>query len=220
MKRISFLSMLFAVIGMFFSSCGGNVPSDNVVSNNDGKYKRVYQLSQQLMEEDGLYCLTLNEKFINMSLLQKKYLPADEFERLFTENLYLSVTNYYLLDNCPYDTIISSQKSDSLSEERLAVAAARTNSTDENADNAQMNEDMVTMTRGDFWNAIFAINKEYANVESFADIEKSIIEAHDAVGLSWDDTISVVPGMIENHRAAVKEIFTNMKDGINKRYLK
>lgn len=220
MKRISFLSMLFAVIGMVFSSCGGNVPSDNVVSNNDGKYKSVYQLSQQLMEEDGLYCLTLNEKFINMSLLQKKYLPADEFERLFTENLYLSVTNYYLLDNCPYDTIISSQKSDRLSEEQLAAAAARTNSTDENADNAQMNEDMVTMTRGDFWNAIFAINKEYANVESFADIEKSIIEAHDAVGLSWDDTISVVPGMIENHRAAVKEIFTNMKDGINKRYLK
>lgn len=220
MKRISFLSMIFAVIGMVFSSCGGNVPSDNVVSNNDGKYKSVYQLSQQLMEEDGLYCLTLNEKFINMSLLQKKYLPADEFERLFTENLYLSVTNYYLLDNCPYDTIISSQKSDRLSEERLAAAAARTNSTDENADNAQMNEDMVTMTRGDFWNAIFAINKEYANVEGFADIEKSIIEAHDAVGLSWDDTISVVPGMIENHRAAVKEIFTNMKDGINKRYLK
>lgn len=220
MKRISFLSMIFAVIGMVFSSCGGNVPSDNVVSNNDGKYKSVYQLYQQLMEEDGLYCLTLNEKFINMSLLQKKYLPADEFERLFTENLYLSVTNYYLLDNCPYDTIISSQKSDRLSEERLATAAARTNSTDENADNAQMNEDMVTMTRGDFWNAIFAINKEYANVEGFADIEKSIIEAHDAVGLSWDDTISVVPGMIENHRAAVKEIFTNMKDGINKRYLK
>ena len=124
MKRISFLSMIFAVIGMVFSSCGGNVPSDNVVSNNDGKYKSVYQLSQQLMEEDGLYCLTLNEKFINMSLLQKKYLPADEFERLFTENLYLSVTNYYLLDNCPYDTIISSQKSDRLSEERLAAAAA------------------------------------------------------------------------------------------------
>ena len=76
------------------------------------------------------------------------------------------------------------------------------------------------MKRGDFWNEIFAINKEYANAEGFADIEKSIIEAHDAVGLSWDDTVSVAPGMIENHRAAVKDIFTNMKEKINKRYIK
>ena len=213
--------MLFAGTGMALSSCGGYEQYNKAADENVGKYKMVYQISQQQMEEDSLYYLTLNEKFINTSLLQKKYLPADEFERQFTQNLYLSVTNYYVLDNCPYDTIISSLKSDRLSEERFATAtASRANATDENVDNAPENEDVVMMKRSDFWNEIFAINKEYANAEGFADIEKSIIEAHDAVGLSWDDTVSVAPGMIENHRAAVKDIFTNMKEKINKRYIK
>ena len=68
--------MLFAGTGMALSSCGGNEQYNKTADENVGKYKMVYQISQQQMEDDSLYYLTLNEKFINTSLLQKKYLPA------------------------------------------------------------------------------------------------------------------------------------------------
>ena len=46
------------------------------------------------------------------------------------------------------------------------MSAVRANATEANVDNASANEDVIKMTRGDFWNAIFAINKEYANAEA------------------------------------------------------
>ena len=76
------------------------------------------------------------------------------------------------------------------------------------------------MKRSVFWNAIFEINRERANPEAFADIEKAIREMNDRAGLGWDDTIYVEKGLLNRHRAAVKHIFTNLKDEINRRYIK
>ncbi|MBQ8270764.1 MAG: hypothetical protein IJZ22_06125 [Bacteroidaceae bacterium] len=76
------------------------------------------------------------------------------------------------------------------------------------------------MKRGDFWNTIFAINREIANPDGFAIIEKAIREAHEHWDLDWNDTIFVRKNEFDVHRWVVNDIFTNMRDEVNPVYLK
>ena len=134
------------------------------------------------MQEHGLYNVTLNDKFINMSLLQKKHLSSAEFDRLFTDNAYMSVTNYYLSHCCPFDTIIGSFEEDRKLEER--IAASNASSTVAGGD--AYDTTLIQVKRGDFWNSIFTINKEYANPVGFTNIDRPPLTALHCARCRWD----------------------------------
>ena len=82
------------------------------------------------------------------------------------------------------------------------------------------NSPLLGILLSDYWEAVFKVNREYANPDGFADIERAIKELHSRLGLDWDDTIFVAKDAIERHRAAVEYIFTNLKGEINKIYIK
>ena len=145
------------------------------------------------------------------------------FDKNVTENAVNSVTQYYTLINAPYDSLYSCEVWEQEYEQRLSTTYPQDELdklNNEYKEKFTCNSDIVSVRRGDFWNEIFAINKEYANPNGFADIERSIKEVHDRLGLDWDDTIFVAKDAIEKHKDAVEYIFTNLKGEINKRYLK
>ena len=82
------------------------------------------------------------------------------------------------------------------------------------------NPNITAIKRGEFWDMVFEFNKRYANSEGFAIIEKSIREAHEALALGWDDVIYIEKNEFDEHKAAVEHIFTDLKDEVNKIYLK
>ena len=172
---------------------------------------------------DQLYKVSLTDDFIRRSEVKKRYYPELIFDKNVTENAVNSVTQYYTLINAPYDSLYSCEVWEQEYEQRLSTTYPQDELdklNNEHKEKFTCDSDIVSVRRGDFWNEIFAINKEYANPNGFADIERSIKEVHDRLGLDWDDTIFVAKDAIEKHRAAVEHVFTNLKSEINKRYLK
>ena len=172
---------------------------------------------------DQLYKVSLTDDFIRRSEVKKRYYPELIFDKNITENAVNSVTQYYTLINAPYDSLYSCEVWEQEYEQRLSTTYPQDELdklNNEHKEKFTCDSDIVSVRRGDFWNEIFAINKEYANPNGFADIERSIKEVHDRLGLDWDDTIFVAKDAIEKHRAAVKHVFTNLKSEINKRYIK
>ena len=169
------------------------------------------------------YKVSLNDDFIQMSRMQQKYFPKSHFDRTFTMNAFYSVTQYYLLEKTPYDSIYSSEKK---VKERELYLSTRYNQDklqelDEEYKNEMLNNPNITaIKRGEFWDMVFEFNKRYANSEGFAIIEKSIREAHEALALGWDDVIYIEKNEFDEHKAAVEHIFTDLKDEVNKIYLK
>lgn len=172
---------------------------------------------------DQLYKVSLTDDFIRRSEVKKRYYPELIFDKNVTENAVNSVTQYYTLINAPYDSLYSCEVWEQEYEQRLSTTYPQDELdklNNEHKEKFTCDSDIVSVRRGDFWNEIFAINKEYANPNGFADIERSIKEVHDRLGLDWDDTIFVAKDAIEKHRAAVEHVFTNLKSEINKRYIK
>lgn len=223
MKLISFLFSLSTAMGIFQSFYGVNTLRDVPPAGNDRKYKNVYKLSETYLQEHGLYKVSLNDDFIQMSRMQQKYFPKSHFDRTFTMNALYSVTQYYLLENTPYDSIYSSEKK---VKERELYFSTRYNQDklqelDEEYKNEMLNNPNITaIKRGEFWDMVFEFNKRYASSEGFAIIEKSIREAHEALALGWDDVIYIEKNEFDEHKAAVEHIFTDLKDEVNKIYLK
>ncbi len=169
------------------------------------------------------YKVTLNEDFITDAKLQKRYYPELIFDRLFTKNALNFVTQYYTLANTPFDSVLTSNI---YIEEQTKTYSIRYNQeildilNSEYKEEIQQNPNIITVRRCDFWNEVFEFNKEIANPEGFALIERAIKEAHHALGLDWNDTIFIGKETLSRHKAAVWDIFENMREEINPVYLK
>ncbi|MBR3877274.1 MAG: hypothetical protein IKJ23_03735 [Bacteroidaceae bacterium] len=196
-----------------------NIMCDSIVTETK-TYKLL--LDEYVFATTGLKKATQLETTIQYHLLMQECCPKSYLEAqvaMFTLDM---ITNYYLSDIVPYDTTFISENNKRLEDafrERF-----------KNVDFAEYDREryvalandtmMVRMKRSDYWEAVFKVNREYANPEGFADVEKAIKELHSRLGLDWDETIFVAKSAIERHRAAVKHIFTNLKDEINRRYIK
>lgn len=226
MKRISLLSVLFAVMGMTLSSCDGTVPSDNVKAVDEVQVKntKTYNLllDEEVFASTGLKKVTVLETTIQYHLLMQECCPKSYLEAQVAMFPLDMITNYYLADCLPYDTTFLQKENKRLeSAFREKFRDVDFVEYDKERYAALANDAKMTrMKRSDYWEAVFGINREYANPEGFADVEKAIKELHSRLGLGWDDTIFVAKDALENHRAAVEHVFTNLKDEINKIYLK
>ncbi len=226
MKRISLLSVLFAVMGMTLSSCDGAVPSDNVKAVDEVQVKntKTYNLllDEEVFASTGLKKVTVLETTIQYHLLMQECCPKSYLEAQVAMFPLDMITNYYLADCLPYDTTFLQKENKRLeSAFREKFRDVDFVEYDKERYAALANDAKMTrMKRSDYWEAVFGINREYANPEGFADVEKAIKELHSRLGLGWDDTIFVAKDALENHRAAVEHVFTNLKDEINKIYLK
>ena len=226
MKRISLLSVLFAVMGMTLSSCDGAVPSDNVKAVDEVQVKnaKTYNLllDEEVFASTGLKKVTVLETTIQYHLLMQECCPKSYLEAQVAMFPLDMITNYYLADCLPYDTTFLQKENQRLeSAFREKFRDVDFVEYDKERYAALANDAKMTrMKRSDYWEAVFGINREYANPEGFADVEKAIKELHSRLGLGWDDTIFVAKDALENHRAAVEHVFTNLKDEINKIYIK
>ncbi len=226
MKRISLLSVLFAVMGMTLSSCDGAVPSDNVKAVDEVQVKntKTYNLllDEEVFASTGLKKVTVLETTIQYHLLMQECCPKSYLEAQVAMFPLDMITNYYLADCLPYDTTFLQKENKRLeSAFREKFRDVDFVEYDKERYAALANDAKMTrMKRSDYWEAVFGINREYANPEGFADVEKAIKELHSRLGLGWNDTIFVAKDALENHRAAVEHVFTNLKDEINKIYIK
>lgn len=226
MKRISLLSVLFAVMGMTLSSCDGAVPSDNVKAVDEVQVKntKTYNLllDEEVFASTGLKKVTVLETTIQYHLLMQECCPKSYLEAQVAMFPLDMITNYYLADCLPYDTTFLQKENKRLeSAFREKFRDVDFVEYDKERYAALANDAKMTrMKRSDYWEAVFGINREYANPEGFADVEKAIKELHSRLGLGWDDTIFVAKDALENHRAAVEHVFTNLKDEINYIYIK
>lgn len=226
MKRISLLSVLFAVMGMTLSSCDGAVPSDNVKAVDEVQVKntKTYNLllDEEVFASTGLKKVTVLETTIQYHLLMQECCPKSYLEAQVAMFPLDMITNYYLADCLPYDTTFLQKENKRLeSAFRDKFRDVDFVEYDKERYAALANDAKMTRKkRSDYWEAVFGINREYANPEGFADVEKAIKELHSRLGLGWEDTIFVAKDALENHRAAVEHVFTNLKDEINKIYIK
>ena len=213
-------------MGMTLSSCDGAVPSDNVKAVDEVQVKntKTYNLllDEEVFASTGLKKATVLETTIQYHLLMQECCPESYLEAQVAMFPLDMITNYYLADCLPYDTTFLQKENKRLeSVFREKFRDVDFVEYDKERYAALANDAKMTrMKRSDYWEAVFGINREYANPEGFADVEKAIKELHSRLGLGWDDTIFVAKDALENHRAAVEHVFTNLKDEINKIYIK
>ena len=179
-------------------------------------------LDEEVFASTGLKKVTVLETTIQYHLLMQECCPKSYLEAQVAMFPLDMITNYYLADCLPYDTTFLQKENKRLeSVFREKFRDVDFVEYDKERYAALANDAKMTrMKRSDYWEAVFGINREYANPEGFADVEKAIKELHSRLGLGWDDTIFVAKDALENHRAAVEHVFTNLKDEINKIYIK
>ena len=213
-------TFLFATIQNGYSvSNYGIIMCDSIVTET-----KTYNLllDEEVFASTGLKKVTVLETTIQYHLLMQECCPKSYLEAQVAMFPLDMITNYYLSDFVPYDTTFCAEDNKRVEnaycekfkdvdfaeydKERYAALANDTT--------------MVRLKRSDYWEAVFKVNREYANPDGFADIERAIKEPHSRLGLDWDDTIFVAKDAIERHRAAVEYIFTNLKGEINKIYIK
>ena len=213
-------TFLFATIQNGYSvSNYGIIMCDSIVTET-----KTYNLllDEEVFASTGLKKVTVLETTIQYHLLMQECCPKSYLEAQVAMFPLDMITNYYLADFLPYDTTLLQKQNKRLeSAFREKFRDVDFVEYDKERYAALANDAKMTrMKRSDYWEAVFGINREYANPEGFADVEKSIKELHSRLGLSWDDTIFVAKDALENHRAAVEHVFTNLKDEINKIYIK
>ena len=213
-------TFLFATIQNGYSvSNYGIIMCDSIVTET-----KTYNLllDEEVFASTGLKKATVLETTIQYHLLMQECCPKSYLEAQVAMFPLDMITNYYLADCLPYDTTFLQKENKRLeSVFREKFRDVDFVEYDKERYAALANDAKMTrMKRSDYWEAVFGINREYANPEGFADVEKAIKELHSRLGLSWDDTIFVAKDVLENHRAAVEHVFTNLKDEINKIYIK
>ena len=213
-------TFLFATIQNGYSvSNYGIIMCDSIVTET-----KTYNLllDEEVFASTGLKKVTVLETTIQYHLLMQECCPKSYLEAQVAMFPLDMITNYYLADCLPYDTTFLQKENKRLeSAFREKFRDVDFVEYDKERYAALANDAKMTrMKRSDYWEAVFGINREYANPEGFADVEKAIKELHSRLGLGWDDTIFVAKDALENHRAAVEHVFTNLKDEINKIYIK
>ncbi|MBQ7878929.1 MAG: hypothetical protein IJ319_05645 [Bacteroidaceae bacterium] len=171
-----------------------------------------------------LYKVTCLESQIIYNDLMRLYYSEPEFEYQVYGSCLDFITNYYTSHMLPYDSTWN------IGYDTINIPSRTLKKRFKDIDlierNIQKRDSLLNdpattqMKRGDFWNTIFAINREIANPDGFAIIEKAIREAHEHWDLDWNDTIFVRKNEFDVHRWVVNDIFTNMRDEVNPVYLK
>ena len=213
------LFICFIIQTGYSKSNYGIIMCDSIVTETK-TYKLL--LDEEVFASTGLKKATVLESTIQYHLLMQECCPKSYLEAQVAMFPLDMITNYYLADCLPYDTTVISEDNkrleDAFREKFKDVDFAEY----DKERYAKLANDpmMVRMKRSDYWEAVFKINREYANPEGFADVEKAIKELHSRLGLDWNDTIFVEKDATEKHRAAVEHVFTNLKSEINKRYIK
>ena len=222
MKSTMFIISLFIcfiIQSSYSKSNYGIIMCDSIVTET-----KTYNLllDEEVFASTGLKKVTVLETTIQYHLLMQECCPKSYLEAQVAMFPLDMITNYYLADCLPYDTTFLQKENKRLeSVFREKFRDVDFVEYDKERYAALANDAKMTrMKRSDYWEAVFGINREYANPEGFADVEKAIKELHSRLGLSWDDTIFVAKDALENHRAAVEHVFTNLKDEINKIYIK
>lgn len=214
---------LFCAAALNGCSADDNVKTTGAGSSSiseDKNYKLL--LDEDIFASAGLKKATVLENTIQYHLLMQECCPKSYLESQLTMFPLEMITNYYLSEFLPYDTTFLTDGNETAErsfrsefkdidfaeydKERYAALAKDTT--------------MMRMKRSDYWNAVFGINREYANPVGLADIEKAIRELHDRLGFDWNDDIYVPKNLLERHRLFIEDIFTNRRDEINKRYIK
>lgn len=222
MKSTMFIISLFIcfiIQSSYSKSNYGIIMCDSIVTET-----KTYNLllDEEVFASTGLKKVTVLETTIQYHLLMQECCPKSYLEAQVAMFPLDMITNYYLADCLPYDTTFLQKENKRLeSAFREKFRDVDFVEYDKERYAALANDAKMTrMKRSDYWEAVFGINREYANPEGFADVEKAIKELHSRLGLGWDDTIFVAKDALENHRAAVEHVFTNLKDEINKIYIK
>lgn len=198
-----------------------NIICDSIARENT-KYNKLDD--EKFYTDLGLEKGTILENSILYNELYGKYSPKSSLDVQVTMTSLAFISNMYLSNFLPYDTTWlymrtdNSKLEDSFKKRFKNVDFAEYDK--KQNETWARNPDLIPMKRSVFWNAIFEINRERANPEAFADIEKAIREMNDRAGLGWDDTIYVEKGLLNRHRAFINNIFTNEKEKINPVYLK
>ena len=213
------LVICFIIQTGYSKSNYGIIMCDSVVAEAK-TYKLL--LDEHVFAIIGRKKITQLESTIQYHLLVQRYCPKSYLETQVAMFPLDMITNYYLSDFVPYDTTFCAEDNkrveDAYCEKFKDVDFAEY---DKERYAALANDTtMVRLKRSDYWEAVFKVNREYANPDGFADIERAIKELYSRLGLDWDDTIFVAKDAIERHRAAVEYIFTNLKGEINKIYIK
>lgn len=222
MKSTMFIISLFIcfiIQSSYSKSNYGIIMCDSIVTET-----KTYNLllDEEVFASTGLKKVTVLETTIQYHLLMQECCPKSYLEAQVAMFPLDMITNYYLADCLPYDTTFLQKENKRLeSVFREKFRDVDFVEYDKERYAALANDAKMTrMKRSDYWEAVFGINREYANPEGFADVEKAIKELHSRLGLGWNDTIFVAKDALENHRAAVEHVFTNLKDEINKIYIK
>ena len=222
MKSTMFIISLFIcfiIQSSYSKSNYGIIMCDSIVTET-----KTYNLllDEEVFASTGLKKVTVLETTIQYHLLMQECCPKSYLEAQVAMFPLDMITNYYLADCLPYDTTFLQKENKRLeSTFREKFRDVDFVEYDKERYAALANDAKMTrMKRSDYWEAVFGINREYANPEGFADVEKAIKELHSRLGLGWNDTIFVAKDALENHRAAVEHVFTKLKDEINKIYIK
>lgn len=193
MKRI-YLPVILVIICTFFVQCNGN-------SSEQKKYKSVPKEWTKFLNTFGT-CTRL-EKFINWYRENRhKSMSKNHFEDVFLLNVLHGLSNCYVNDCNPYDTILNVPDGEVKTISYTKEDIERFDKTLQ----ASLGITRKKMNRKDFWDEILDAHKKYGIKDLYPDLERSIYELHDSLGLSWEDTIYVRISFLENMEHNIKEM--------------
>lgn len=195
----------------------------NFLICGDSTTTETYNKENFIIQHDSLHEVTIIEDFIIYHNMIKQNSPKTYFETEANRALLSFITNMYLFHKSPYDTCWSlgygnSKLINSFRNDFNGVDFAEYDN--KYIDMMMQHPEIIQVKHGDFWNEIYRINKEFANPNGWALIEKAIKEAQTAFGLDKDDTIFIRKETLNEHQKVLEDIFTNMKSKINPIYLK
>ena len=171
---------------------------------------------------DGVIKTTNTKYAIKHFEAIKKCCPKTYFEALVNEQLKTGITNYYIFDKLPQDTIevLDTKNTEMIDAYRKEFASVDFDKYDkERIASLSQNPEFVKMSRGEFWNEIFKIHRKYVTPDGFALIENHIKEIQTALGLKDKEAIFVSKDAFKKEEDIVKYIFTHSREEINPVYL-
>lgn len=180
-------------------------------------------MSVNASSNDGVIKITNTKYAIKHLEAIKRYCPKTYFDALVNEQLITGITNYYLLDKLPQDTIevLDAINTEMIDEYRKEFAGVDFEKYDKvRVTSLSLNVEFMQIKRGEFWNEVFKIHRKYANPDGFALIENHIKEVQAALGLKDTDSVFVRKDALKEVEMTVRHIFTEMRKEVNTVYLK
>lgn len=225
--------LIVAMLVFCLTQCKNESYKENVqLPNRLISYKSAEDVYQEntyinIVGDTLLWCCnhkTTNvESYASYYFVMKEYQPKTVFEVTSVRSALSYILNIYLSNRQPYDIHWSCPYISPFYKQRYRDEYKDINFDEYDREQLKKwSQDTLCMRikRGDFWNGVFDLNREFSNPESFAVIEKAIREMHDIWGLDMNDTIYMQKNAYAVLRSTYNDIFTNMRDEINPIYLK